>query len=384
MRRRQFLHAIGGIGAGATLPLAGWAEGETAAARITPLPRVRATPDRIISLSVCTRPFRETGPRIESEKLGRKTVVHNYGHGGSGWSLSWGSSQLAVRLAAATGQREIAVIGCGALGLTSGLLAQRAGMKVRIYAKDLPPYTRSTFATGSWTPNSRFCTEAGATPDVVQRWIWMVRHSHRMYQSLLGLAGDPVEWRDSYQLSEEPFDPDRRRERDGEPPYPELEKLVRELKPRPQELPPGSHPFSVPYVRRQTNMVFNISSYARMLYSDFLLAGGEVIVRDFADSGELAKVKEKTLINATGYGARALFGDESIIPVRGQLMRLVPQPEISYGLSYDSKVSMTPRRDGLVVQSNEPTDFNNANDAPDRGAAERSVQLLASIVDHMA
>jgi hypothetical protein len=69
--------------------------------------------------------------------------------------------------------------------------------------------------------------------------------------------------------------------------------------------------------------------------------------------------------------------------VRGQLMRLVPQPEISYGLSYDSKVSMTPRRDGLVVQSNEPTDFNNANDEPDRDAAARSVQLLASIVDHM-
>jgi glycine/D-amino acid oxidase-like deaminating enzyme len=370
------------LGAGAALPL-GVVANETATSAIH-LPKVRATPDRIISLSVCTRPFREAGPRIESEKLGRKTVVHNYGHGGSGWSLSWGSSQLAVRQAAAGGQREIAVIGCGALGLTSGLLAQRAGMKVRIYAKDLPPYTRSTFATGSWTPNSRFCTEAGATPEVVERWIWMVRHSHRMYQSLLGLAGDPVEWRDSYQLSEEPFDPDRRRVREGEPPYPELEKLVRDLKPKSQDLPPGTHPFAAPYVRRQTNMVFNISSYARMLYSDFLIAGGEVIVREFASPGELAKLKEKTIINATGFGARALFGDESIIPVRGQLMRLVPQPEISYGLSYDQKVSMTPRRDGLVVQSNEPTDFNNADDAPDRDAAERSVQILASIVDHMA
>jgi glycine/D-amino acid oxidase-like deaminating enzyme len=382
MRRRQFLQVIGGLGAGAALPF-GVAANESITSAIH-LPKVRATPDRIISLSVCTRPFRETGPRIESEKLGRKTVVHNYGHGGSGWSLSWGSSQLAVRQAAATGQREIAVIGCGALGLTSGLLAQRAGMKVRIYAKDLPPYTRSTFATGSWTPNSRFCTEAGATPEVVERWVWMVRHSHRMYQSLLGLAGDPVEWRDSYQLSEEPFDPDRRRAREGEPPYPELEKLVRELKPKSQDLAPGTHPFAVPYVRRQTNMVFNISSYARMLYSDFLIAGGEVIVREFASPRELAKLREKTIINATGYGARALFGDESIIPVRGQLMRLVPQPEISYGLSYDQKVSMTPRRDGLVVQSNEPSDFNNADDAPDRDAAERSVQILASIVDHMA
>ncbi len=380
MQRRRFLQAMGGVGAGAAWPLAAVATASAEPGAIA-LPRIRATPDRIISLSVCTRPFRETGPRIESEKLGRKTVVHNYGHGGSGWSLSWGSSQLAVRQAAATGEREVAVIGCGALGLTSALLAQRAGMKVRIYAKDLPPYTRSTFATGSWTPNSRFCTEAGATPEVVERWIWMVRHSHRMYQNLLGLAGDPIEWRDSYQLSEEPFQPERRRPRDGEPPYPELEKLVKDLKPMSQELPPDAHPFAAPYVRRQTNMVFNISSYARMLYSDFLLAGGEVVVREFSSPGELAKLREKTLINATGYGARVLFGDESIIPVRGQLMRLVPQPEIDYGLSYDNKVSMTPRRDGLVVQSNEPTDFNNADDVPDRAAAERSVQLLASIVE---
>ena len=377
MKRRQFLRVIGGLGAAAQLP---WA----AASEALVLPRVRATPDRIISLTVCTRPFRESGPRIESQKFGRKILVHNYGHGGSGWSLSWGSSQLAVQLAAAAGHRDIAVLGCGALGLTSALLAQRAGMKARIYARDLPPYTRSTFATGSWTPNSRFCTEAGATPEVVQRWVWMVRHSHRMYQNLLGLAGDPVEWRDSYQLSEEPFSPDRRRVRDGEPAYPELEKLVRDLKPASQDIPAGSHPFAMPYVRRQTNMVFNLSSYARMLYSDFLIAGGEVVIQEFRDPGELSKLREKTVINATGYGARALFGDESIIPVRGQLMRLVPQPEITYGLSFDSKVSMAPRRDGLVVQSNEPTDFNNVDDTPDRAAAERSVQLLASLMNTTA
>ena len=394
MQRRSFLGMIGGVGASAALPLATAVADEKplampsaadrAASDPLSLPRVRATPDRIISLTVCTRPFRESGPRIESEKLGRKTIVHNYGHGGSGWSLSWGSSQLAVDQAAKTGVREIAVIGCGALGLTSALLAQRAGMKVRIYAKDLPPYTRSTFATGSWTPNSRFCTEAGATPEVVERWIWMVRHSHRMYQNLLGLPGDPIEWRDGYQLSEQPFHPERRRDREGEPRYPELEKLVRDLKPRTQELAPGSHPFAAPYVRRQTNMVFNISSYARMLYSDFLLAGGIVEVREFNSPGELARLKEKTLINATGYGARALFGDESIIPVRGQLMRLVPQPEVIYGLSYDNKVSMTPRRDGLVVQSNEKNDFNNTDAAPDRAAAERSVQILSAIVDRMS
>src|SRR5262245_56902897 len=62
-----------------------------------PLPLIRAQTDRIIALTVCTRPYRAGGARIETERLGRKTIVHNYGHGGSGWSLSWGSGTLAFR-----------------------------------------------------------------------------------------------------------------------------------------------------------------------------------------------------------------------------------------------------------------------------------------------
>src|SRR6185312_7873774 len=131
---------------------------------MVPLPLIRAQTDRIIALTVCTRPFRAGGARIETERLGRKTIVHNYGHGGSGWSLSWGSGTLAVRKVLETRASEIAVIGCGVIGLTSALLAQRAGLKVRIYAKERPPDTRSTFATGNWSPNSRYCSAEGATP----------------------------------------------------------------------------------------------------------------------------------------------------------------------------------------------------------------------------
>src|SRR3984885_6145646 len=88
---------------------------------------VRASTDRITRITVCTRPFRAQGPRLGTEQIGSKLVVHNYGHGGSGWSLSWGSSGIAVRKAMAGGERDIAVIGCGALGVTSPLLLQRGG-----------------------------------------------------------------------------------------------------------------------------------------------------------------------------------------------------------------------------------------------------------------
>src|SRR5260370_38905563 len=122
-------------GAGAALMLGGL-EGcgtlgvrrAAVSARLQLVP-VRASTDRITRITVCTRPFRAQGPRLDTEKVGSKLVVHNYGHGGSGWSLSRGSSSIAVRKAIATGEREIAVIGCGALGLTSALLLQRFGVR---------------------------------------------------------------------------------------------------------------------------------------------------------------------------------------------------------------------------------------------------------------
>ena len=46
---------------------------------------IRAHADRLFRITVCLRPFRAQGPRIEVERLGDKLVVHNYGHGGSGW-----------------------------------------------------------------------------------------------------------------------------------------------------------------------------------------------------------------------------------------------------------------------------------------------------------
>ncbi len=332
--------------------------------------------DRIIALTVCTRPFRAGGARIESERLGRKTIVHNYGHGGSGWSLSWGSATLAVRHVLETREREIAVIGCGVIGLTSALLAQRAGLKARIYAKDLPPNTRSTFATGNWSPNSRYCTEEGATPQVADRWEEMARISFRTYQSLLGLPGDPIEWRDGYFLSDTGTSAPHPTE---EPAYAFLEQRIADLTPRGQELAPGTHPFPTQYVRRYTNMIFNISEYSRLLVADFLAAGGAIESREFAKPGDIARLHEKTVINATGYGARALFGDETITPVRGQLLRLIPQPEVTYGLSYGDVFYMVPRRDGIILQSPAPGDFGNADITPDRAAAERTVRAAAEL-----
>lgn len=347
-----------------------------------PLAPIRASVDRIIAVNVCSRPFRAAGPRIEAERIGRRTVVHNYGHGGAGWSLSWGSAARALELLQATGERDIAVIGCGAIGLTTAVTAQRAGLRVRIYARERPPDVSSSFATGVWTPDSRVCAAAGASPEFERQWEAMARTSFRVYQTLLGLPGAPVEWHEGYALSDVPFGPGAGRKAEGEPGYAALEsRLLGDLRPVSQSLAAGEHPFAAAFAARYSMLGFNIGALSRLLLDDFRGNGGELETRTFDSPRQFAGLREKVVVNATGYGARQLLGDESIVPIRGQTTRLIPQPEVTYGLYHLQKnVFVAPRRDGILVQSQEPGDFGNADTTPDRAASAAAVRRLAALL----
>jgi glycine/D-amino acid oxidase-like deaminating enzyme len=354
----------------------------TAPESVLQLARLRAGTDRITQLTVCTRPFRAAGPRLDVERIGAKIIVHNYGHGGSGWSLSWGSSGVAVQKAMAVGERDVAVIGCGALGLTSGLLLQRAGARVTIYAKEMPPNVRSSWATGLWTPDSRICLEEYATSAFKESWEAMARQSFRTYQSLLGLAGNPVEFIDNLFVSDEANFTRRGAAGDARPRFAELQReLIPDLIPRAEEFTPGTHPFGGRYVRRNSLMMFNISAYSRLLVADFLANGGKIEIREFRTPSDFAGLHEQVLINATGFGARALFGDESITPVRGQLARMIPQPDVNYGVIYKN-AAFVPRRDGWVFQvigDNDYYGFDDATTVPDRAEAELAVNTITGL-----
>lgn len=375
MRRRDLLGAAGGACWAVPAPL-------LAQARFAELPmpaRVRAQPGRLIDFQVGLRPFRAQGPRIEAQALGRKTVVHHYGHGGSGWSLSWGSALLgALPLIRSAGERRIAVIGCGVIGLTTARVAQQAGCQVRIYARERPPEVTSSAATGVWSPDSRIVTAANSHPAFEQRWEAMARRSFQRHQHALGTPGAAAEWHDGYLLSDVPFEQDLPDET-GEPEYPDLAERVADLRPRSSPLRPDEHPFRVAHARRFTQLVFNLGVYQRELLADFHREGGQIVQADFQRPRDLLALPEPTLVNCTGYGARALFGDNSLIPVRGQTARLIPQPEVDYALHHRGhRISMVPRRDGLLVQVQTPGDFGNADTRIDRALAEAAVQRMAS------
>ncbi len=52
----------------------------------------------IIGVNTGLRPFRVGGPQVEAEEIGGKRILHNYGHGGSGWTLGWGCGAMVVEL----------------------------------------------------------------------------------------------------------------------------------------------------------------------------------------------------------------------------------------------------------------------------------------------
>ena len=69
-------------------------------------------------------------------------------------SLSWGTGQMAAELALSHGERRVAVLGSGVVGLTSARQLQRRGFTVTIYAATVPPDTTSNMSLAGFTPTS--------------------------------------------------------------------------------------------------------------------------------------------------------------------------------------------------------------------------------------
>src|SRR5947199_3694584 len=115
---------------------------------------VEASWDRVIRTTVGLRPHRPSGFVLRADKLDAKTIIHNYGHGGAGMSLSWGTGFLAADLAMAHDDRRAAVIGCGAVGIAAARQLQRRGFAVTIYAMAIPPNTTSNMSLAGFTPTS--------------------------------------------------------------------------------------------------------------------------------------------------------------------------------------------------------------------------------------
>ena len=345
---------MGFLGLGLGGGLGGCATGSGGGGSLVLAP-VRVSWDRVIRTTVGLRPHRPSGFVLRAERLDAKTVIHNYGHGGSGMSLSWGTGFLAAEIATQQEDRRAAVIGCGVVGLTTARQLQRRGFDVTIYAMAVPPNTTSNMSLAGFTPTSGLVDTDRRTRAWDAQFRRAVEIAYKQLQLLVGPKYG-VSWMNGYSMQAAP-PANASAQPASAPSRPRRPSLLPpELRTGSVTLGPGDHPFPTPYVSYRPAIRIEPSIYLDALVEDVLLFGGHIVIRKFDTPRDLMSLEESVIVNCTGLGSSTLFNDRELTPLKGQLTVLVPQPEVDYntfgGLRRTSGgfgIHMQPRSDGIIL-----------------------------------
>ncbi len=367
-RRRLLAHgglALAGLGLGACAPRAGATAPAAPRRPMVQLPLVRVSYDRIIRHTIGLRPHRPSGFVLRDVKLDAKTVIHNYGHGGSGISLSWGTGAMAANMALAHGERRAAVLGCGAVGLTAARQLQRRGFDVTIYAAYVPPDTTSNYSLAGFTPTSGLVDIPKRTPAWEAQFREAVEIAYRQLQFMAGPKYG-ISWIQNYSPTESA--PAASGTNVLLPPHIQGGQTL---------LQPGEHPFPTTYAIERSEMRIEPNIYLDALMHDFIDFGGRIVIRRFTTPRDVAALPENLIVNCTGLGAKELWGDEELVPLKGLLVILAPQDEVNYSTNggvdippaqRNLFIHMMPRRDGIVLGGTSERGVS----TPDISATERN------------
>ncbi len=327
--------------------------------------------DHIMRVTVGLRPHRPSGFIVRSESLGNKTLIHNYGHGGSGWSLSWGTAYLVSEEVKKTQAKKIAVLGSGINGLATARLLQRYGYEVVIYSKDIPPNVTSNFASAVWSPTATLCDAGKFTPEFKTLLTKTARISHRFWQDFVGIERYGVEYRSSYSGDDVPFvthGPE------------EIGSDIVDLNGEIIDVPEGEAAFKFAHVRRDWQLRFQVPIFLRAMQEDFRIYGGTVVVREFSKPEDIDALPEQVVVNCMGLGTKGVFNDPELMPIRGQLTHLVPQPGLNYAFGWASRaVSFNPRADAISCGGS--TIPNIWSTEPDKAEVDRVIDGLIDMVN---
>jgi D-amino-acid oxidase len=189
---------------------------------------------------------------------------------------------------------EVVVVGSGVIGLTTAICLREAGFDADILTARLPHATTSSVAAAIWYPYKAY------PEDSVLSW------GGRTFEVLEELSGTPesgVLMREGVEIWHE---------RVPDPWWAGAVPGVRRC--NEDELPPGyldGHAFATPIVE--------MPIYLSYLMDRFAAAGGTVQQRTLSS---LDEVDAQVVINCAGLGARDLVHDNSMQPIRGQVVRV--------------------------------------------------------------
>jgi len=271
---------------------------------------------------VGVRPHRVGGVRLElAEPLpgpdGPKQLVHNYGHGACGITLSLGCAEEAcgyveeaTRRVRRAGQApSVAVIGLGAVGLATARAVRRRwpSRALTMYAASLDVRSTTSWRAGGQFEPSGMWREY-RDRDGRQRLAAWLRASREQ------LVAERPRWGRLGVLERDRFAFDHE--------HPALDRYTPDDVIGPPER--GHLPFDHLRVpgRRYRTWLINPKRWLPALKAELAASGVRFVRRRFETAADVARLPETVVVDCTGFGARALWGDDAVVAQRGHLVLL--------------------------------------------------------------
>jgi len=325
-----------------------------------PTPDFTFDPDLPGACIAGVRPFRNGSYRLDAETISGKFIVHNYGHGGAGITLSWGCASKVrniVQQHLVTSQsQDVAVLGAGVMGMTAATLLLDLGLNVTIYSDRKPADTTSFKAGGQWAVSVIEFTGKK------QELRGIIKTAYTMFKNAIG---------NGFGVSERPnYTATRSHNLDV------VLDLVPGLIPPPVRLtrmPFEGH--TKPGFEYQTLLIEPPIFLAR-LEADLNARGVVFQNRRFTSKSDvLASLTETVIVNCTGLGAMTLWSDPKVVPIKGQLAMLPAQPNLQYLYGQDGY--LFPRADHVVIGGTFELGVN--NETVDKAVCQGLVDHIASL-----
>jgi D-amino-acid oxidase len=223
--------------------------------------------------------------------------------------------------------KPIAVIGQGIMGLSCAQRLLEAGFPVDIFSKDDFWKTTSTSAGAYWWPHRAYPEERVS--------IWS-KETYNVFKKDKDDPNTGITFEKHLRFC---FDPDD-------------SAYVLHLVDEWEEVNGSDYGLDCAEVFLVTLPVIDVPTYMPFLKQKVQASGGRILIRDIKKFAELF-TDYGLVINCSGIGARELANDNGVFPIRGQLVRVSPSPEISRSTRvYQKKDEMTlvlPRTSDIIL-----------------------------------
>ena len=310
LNRRKFIYSI--AASSAALYLSGCEKNPN-----TPLEVRNIVPPRLDTAYLgqeilCYRPLRKGSPNMSIQIIGDQVIGHNYGHGGSGWTLAPGCSKYVIGLV--EGQKSkaidknapVTVIGGGILGLfTAYELINRGYTKVTIVAASYDNLT-SHNAGGLIAPVS-MSNDPQLQPLIDQIGI----DAYKFYEQIS--KGQQADFKKGAVIVPTYFE---NREDSGLEPY--VGKVMQPAKDVMLDFGNGTQRRMVSY----DDGIFVDTAIMMKSLRDYLTPKVTFVTQKI---DKLSDITSPLVFNCTGLGAFNLNNDAEVAPVQGHLIMLKDQ-----------------------------------------------------------